>query len=302
MVWAAAIPAAISAAASIGGGLLGASSAKKQAKAQERLAQQQIAAQYDFAQHGIGWKVTDAQNAGIHPLYALGASTPSFSPVISGIGDDGGQNIGAGLAGAGQDIGRGVEAYLTRDQRHNARLQALQLERGELENQLLAAQLAKLQQPGSPPPFPDILGPTNRPYPPNAPVDVVRLGAAPGAEAAGIVKPKESEPISHGGDFRQEAGVHPENRWIATGNGRVTWAPGEALQIDELTSPGAFSWHMRNSLLPAVPYVGQSSIPLPPLRFKPKGSKGWIYNPVTGELAPVDRYMWWDPNFVPDGR
>lgn len=36
--------------------------------------------QYDFAQNGISWKVQDAKRSGIHPLYALGASTqsPSF--------------------------------------------------------------------------------------------------------------------------------------------------------------------------------------------------------------------------------
>ena len=36
--------------------------------------------QYDFAQHGIQWKVQDAMAAGLHPLSALGAVTPGASP------------------------------------------------------------------------------------------------------------------------------------------------------------------------------------------------------------------------------
>jgi hypothetical protein len=38
-----------------------------------------IAMQKEFAQQGIGWKVADAKKAGIHPLFALGASTHSPS-------------------------------------------------------------------------------------------------------------------------------------------------------------------------------------------------------------------------------
>lgn len=41
------------------------------------------ALQREFAQHGIQWKVADAQAAGVHPLYALGGGTPSFSPGAS---------------------------------------------------------------------------------------------------------------------------------------------------------------------------------------------------------------------------
>jgi hypothetical protein len=41
-----------------------------------------IAMQRQFAQEGIGWKVADAKKAGIHPLFALGASTHSPSIAI----------------------------------------------------------------------------------------------------------------------------------------------------------------------------------------------------------------------------
>lgn len=76
--------------------------------------------QKEFAQNGIRWKVSDAKAAGIHPLYALGASTSSYSPV-SGYGGDNG--IGEAAAQFGQGIGRAVEAGMTKEerQRENAK-------------------------------------------------------------------------------------------------------------------------------------------------------------------------------------
>lgn len=42
---------------------------------------EQVALQKEFAQHGVQWRVQDAIAAGVHPLYALGANIPTFSPV-----------------------------------------------------------------------------------------------------------------------------------------------------------------------------------------------------------------------------
>lgn len=79
-----------------------------------RLANKNIAAQREFAQNGIRWRVEDAKRAGIHPLYALGANTASFSPV-QGYGGDYG--VSDALANFGQGIDRAVEAKMTRDER-----------------------------------------------------------------------------------------------------------------------------------------------------------------------------------------
>ena len=57
---------------SVVSGLFGKSEADKNIKYQKQ-----------FAQHGIRWKVEDAKAAGLHPLYALGANTHSFTPVRS---------------------------------------------------------------------------------------------------------------------------------------------------------------------------------------------------------------------------
>lgn len=134
----------IAAGSSLLGGLFGQSNQNKQMD-------KQIAAQREFAQHGVRWKVDDAKAAGVHPLYALGANTHSFSPIGLGSND-----LGAGVAGAGQEIGRAIDARGTAPERaYTASLQKLQLQRGELENALLASQLARMNSPSQlPPPTP----------------------------------------------------------------------------------------------------------------------------------------------------
>lgn len=72
----------VSAVGSIAGGILGANSA-------QNVAGMNYEAQKEFAQNGIRWKVEDAKRAGIHPLYALGASTQGYSPSGGYTGDYG---------------------------------------------------------------------------------------------------------------------------------------------------------------------------------------------------------------------
>ena len=116
----------ISAGANIIGGLLNRKSQKDSLKAQQAMADQNIQLQKDFAQQGIRWKVEDAKAAGIHPLYALGANTHSFSPV--GIGTTGGgDSLGSSIAAAGQDIGRAINVARTKKEREQAQSQAAQL-------------------------------------------------------------------------------------------------------------------------------------------------------------------------------
>lgn len=49
----------------------------------QALAQQNFAFQREFAESGIQKRIQDAKSAGIHPLYAIGANTPSVSPVAA---------------------------------------------------------------------------------------------------------------------------------------------------------------------------------------------------------------------------
>lgn len=164
----------IPAAANLVGGLLG-------DKSREDAGEANLAAQKEFAQHGIRWKVEDAKAAGIHPLYALGANTVSFSP--SFVGDSG---LASGVAAAGQDIARAVDSTRTEDERIEARLDALKVRNAELQNDLLATQIAKMQAPN--PPFPGsetlIDGQGNAVLPVPSKITRTRLGD-PSTEAAG---------------------------------------------------------------------------------------------------------------------
>lgn len=107
---------------------------------------QNIKYQKQFAQEGIQWRVADAEKAGVHPLYALGAQTTAFSPTV--VGSSG---VGNALASAGQDIGRAIAAKSSTDEL--APLRALTLERAGLENELLRQQIRNLSVAGTPPPY-----------------------------------------------------------------------------------------------------------------------------------------------------
>lgn len=100
----------IGAGASLLGGALGGRSARRQQR-------REAAAQKEFAQHGIQWRVEDAKAAGVHPLFALGANTPTYSPtsIVGG-------GVGEGLAQAGQAIGNAVARSETPQQNAVAEL------------------------------------------------------------------------------------------------------------------------------------------------------------------------------------
>ena len=139
----------------IASGILGYSGAKEQNRIAQENARQNIELQKDFALNGIKWKVQDAKDAGIHPLYALGASTHSFSPVSVGT-----TNEMAPLAdmsrNLGQDLSRAVNATRTAPERvEAAKLTALQLEGAQLDNDLKRTQIAssiqRIKQQNNPP-------------------------------------------------------------------------------------------------------------------------------------------------------
>ena len=113
-------------------------SARKAEKAQHIATDKNIRLQKEFAKNGIQWKVADAKAAGIHPLYALGANTMSFSPVSAGDG-------GAGyISQMGQDVSRAMYATANADQRAASQQSALALENMGLQNDLLRVQISKL--------------------------------------------------------------------------------------------------------------------------------------------------------------
>ncbi|MEM2002475.1 MAG: hypothetical protein QXT77_07520 [Candidatus Methanomethylicaceae archaeon] len=87
---------AIGAIGEIGGALIGKKSAEKANK-------RNLQAQAYMAQRAIRWRVADARKAGIHPLFALGAQTASFTPSIQPTTD------GSGIANAASHIGNAFD-------------------------------------------------------------------------------------------------------------------------------------------------------------------------------------------------
>lgn len=131
---------AISAASSLIGGLFGQSKAKQQENVQR-----------EFAKNAIQWKVEDAKKAGVSPLYALGANTVAYNPISVG------SDLASGITNAGQDISRAVTAGMSGRERlstYDATVQSLNVRRMELENDLLASQIARINQAGGTPPMP----------------------------------------------------------------------------------------------------------------------------------------------------
>lgn len=130
----------------------------------QEMANAEAARQYEFAQKGIGWRVQDAKNAGVHPLFALGASTASYSPQSIGIEKE---SLGGALAEMGQGVQRAVNAEATQDQRKAvAAFDAVKLEGLKLDNDIkrasLASELKKLQPPAVGPGLPSIVPEANK--------------------------------------------------------------------------------------------------------------------------------------------
>lgn len=138
------IGALLGAGASLLGGVLGNRSQEKanraNAAAEAAAAQRNYEQQKEFAQSGIQWKVKDAEAAGVHPLFALGANTTSFSP--SSVGSTATASNFDFLGQAGQNLGRAIDS--TRSTPATAlALQAskIQLEGLQLDNDIKRTQL-----------------------------------------------------------------------------------------------------------------------------------------------------------------
>lgn len=160
------IAAGIGALGNIFGAVTASNSAKKGAQMTHRdtrwAAKQNLKYQKQFAQHGIQWRTRDALKAGIHPLAALGAQTPGFSPSFTAgnageIMAQGGAAAGEMYSRAGQDISRGVSAMGDVDSKMAAlqlKSAQLQLQNMELQNAALASDIALKTQAGTSPIYP----------------------------------------------------------------------------------------------------------------------------------------------------
>lgn len=240
----------IGAGASLAGSLLGNNSAKKQAA-------QNAAAQKEFAQKGVQWKVADAKKAGVHPLAALGAQTHSFTNVSGG-------SDYSGLASAGQDLGRAIDATRDKSERvdaYTSETRKLALQRMGLENTLLASQIAKIRQPGHPPASPN----------PANPLLIPGQGDSPGIK---------NEPMERQGwnDSRPhaEAGAVAELGYTKTPTGYAPVMSKDAKDRLEEDPFGVIGWNVRNRLGPM--FQVNKNPPEPAL-----SDEYWAYHPGAQE-------------------
>jgi len=148
----------ISAGASLLGGFLNRDAQRDANAANAEQARLNMNAQREFAQNSILWRTQDAERAGVHPVFALGAPDMNFSPVQVGAQAETG--MGNALQSMGQDISRSVAAYRAPGEKVQAvqaaqqsASNALDLETKQLNNTLLRAKIAAMG-PGTPPGVP----------------------------------------------------------------------------------------------------------------------------------------------------
>lgn len=241
--------------------------------------------QREFAQHGIRWRMADAEAAGIHPLAALGAQVTPASPVV--IGETADPSAGDGwraFGQMGQDVSRAISATKTQSERELEQLQVAmahtQLEGASLDNQVKLAQLKKLSSTG-----------------PAMPTSLSGVDAAnfiPGQGNGPLVKVKPSErTASQPGRLAQEAGWRPDVSYARTDTGLTPMVPeglSESLEDDII---GKAMWRIRNQLIPNL--TGQGA---PAASQLPKGATGWKWSHTRQEWQPdyskpskMDNYM-----------
>lgn len=258
----------IAAGASLLGGMLG---NKAQEKAQRQnmaheaaMRKKEYDQQKEFAQSGIQWKVQDADKAGVHPLYALGANTVSYAP--QSIGSTQLQPEGFGyVADAGQHLGRAISSTTSKPGQVDGftrAVQALQLDGLGLDNDIkradLASKIATTQQ-GS---MPGIPGVATR----------WLLEGQPGGE---IDYSRKQSPAEPGAPF-QTAGAAPDVMFTKTNTGGYAPVMPENVQeAYENDMIGRWQWMLRNRIVP-----GWGQYPNIPYD---RGTEGLAYDMASGQ-------------------
>lgn len=243
-------------------------------KANARINAQNIALQKQFAQQGIQWKVADAKAAGIHPLAALGAQTHSFAP----------QSIGMDYrqyGQMGQDIGRAVQTAAGGSERkrlalYNENVRQLNLKNMELQNALLASQVAKSTQAGQVP----RTGVGSR--------MLVDGQANGGSETPGIVKDlPQRRTVSNPERLWETPAAVPDVSWARTKGGHTRIPSPDVKRAIEDMLPLEVEWYIRNKVLPMFQWNSNPPVP------RKKGHH-WRMNPFTGNYYQTKRRRPWE--------
>lgn len=253
---------------------------------QQRQFNENMAMQRDFAQNGIRMKMEDAKAAGIHPLAALGASGPAYSPVATSsmpIPDSyspggGGSPGGEFLRSMGQGIGRAVAATETAEERQiNQAKTALALENASLQNDLLRSQITS------------IANATNPPIPSNSGIPLLTGQGDSGKTAPGGYVQENALQRTHSspGVPAQEVGTVPDYSFAQTPTG-LAIVPSKDVKerIEDQLIP-ELAWSFRNQLLPTLRKDWGPTPPDPKYYPLPKGYDEWRFNPFMQEFQPA---------------
>lgn len=243
--------------------------------------------QREFAQNGIQWKAQDARAAGIHPLAALGAQTHSFSSSIgipqgtsTGASPFSSANMGSGIASAGADISRALQA--TRDEEgrvdaYTKTVQDLTVQKMGMENALLASQIAKTNQVGPPMPSPSRKN------------LIDGQGNTPSSSKRNKIEPMESQHSAENNASIEPGQITETGHTVSKSNsvGKATrWSPVQSdIAKDRLEEDmiGTLLWTWRNRIMPT--FGGNYNPP----NTKLKPGKEWLYHPLTQEYLQVNK-------------
>lgn len=252
------------------GGFLGERGADRRNEAEIALMREQMAAQKEFAQHGIRWKVDDARAAGIHPLFAIGAPPLNYSPVSVGL-EQPNFGMAEAFARTGQDIGRAIHATRSGEERIQAAVTALQIENMGLQNDLLRSQIAKFNSAQVGPGLPGYSG--------------VPHGVGVPTPAPVTVKPLELN-MSDPGNPAKEAGYVADYGFARTPTGLAV-VPSEDVKnrIEDQLVP-EIGWAIRNNILPNFG-MGQKPDPYLFDSFDGRPVYDWKWNHWRQEWSPV---------------
>lgn len=181
--------------------------------------------QKDLNNNQIAWRVADAQRAGIHPLYALGPTGATFSPVSTNFTQD-----------AGQDLTRAMQANMDRRERERdtgARLAVTRAEerRAEERHKLdMATGLENLRS--------QVARNNSAQLGPGGPVlsrDVERVPSLVTADVAA--------------DPSRQAGTITDRQFVRTSRG---WVAVPSVDVNERIQdnlPEQFRWQLRNNMI-----------------------------------------------------
>lgn len=232
--------------------------------------------QKKMAQNQIQWRVADAKAAGVHPLYALGAPTMSFSPSMH----DGGAGA---MSQLGQDLSRAKMAAMDRREREaaanaaaiesnarvandTARTKAEVME-SSARTDLLRSQIGRLNSAQVGPPSPTL-----------------------DSSVGGRVQPEPSRPtIGHPNNPAREPGSITEYRFSQLPNGDLAIVPSTEWSgmVDEMLSPQGMGWTWRNNI---VPFFNPNYFPRPdPSQHPPRPGYEWRFNGRVFRQYPIRR-------------